>query len=149
MCESFDISSSKLYRTFCNCETYIEVKVVSNFLYLKLKKFVNCYVRCCSGGTSHPSERMSQHFFQRTQQHAQRSTHEADTRMVLYAVHGQFRTVVMSSQDTDVLLLLVAHFERAQCEHLWMMSGTSKKRRYSILFYSIHIFIYGATRSKN
>ncbi len=62
--------------------------------------------------------------------HAQRSTHEADTRMVLYAVHGQFRTVVVSSQDTDVLLLLVAHFERAQCEHLWMMSGTSKKRRY-------------------
>jgi len=54
--------------------------------------------------------------------HALRSTHEADTRMVLYAVHGQFRTVVVSFQD--VLLLLVAHFERVQCEHLWMMSGT-------------------------
>jgi len=62
--------------------------------------------------------------------HAQRSTHEADTRMVLCAVHDQFRTVVVSSQDTDVLLLLVAHFERAQCEHLWMMLGTSKKRSY-------------------
>ena len=61
---------------------------------------------------------------------AQRSTHEADTRMVLYAVHDQFRTAVVSSQDTDVLLLLVAHYERAQCEHLWTMSGTSKKRRY-------------------
>src|SRR6218665_1305568 len=62
--------------------------------------------------------------------HAQRSTHEADTGMVLYAVHDQFRTVVVSSQDTNVLLLLFAHFERAQCEHLWMMSDTSKKRRY-------------------
>lgn len=27
-------------------------------------------------------------------------------------------------------LLLVSHFQRMQCEHLWMMSGTSKKRRY-------------------
>ena len=62
--------------------------------------------------------------------HAQRTAHEADTRLVLYAVHDQFRTVVVSSQDTDVLLLLVAHFESAQCEHLWMMLGTSKKRTY-------------------
>src|SRR6218665_4021588 len=84
MCESFDISSSKLYRTFCNCETYIEVKVVSNFLYLKLKKFVNCYVRCCSGGTSHQSERMSQHFFQRTQQVGARF--QTSTRSVPYPI---------------------------------------------------------------
>ena len=68
--------------------------------------------------------------------HAQRSTHVADTRMVLYAVHGQFRTVVVSYQDSDVLLLLVAHFERAQCEHLWMMSGTSKKRRFIYIYIS-------------
>jgi len=60
-----------------------------------------------------------------------KSTHEeADTRLVLHAVHSQFNTVVVSSRDTDVLLLLVSHFRRMQCEHLWMMSGTSKKRRY-------------------
>ena len=59
-----------------------------------------------------------------------KSTHEeADTRLVLHAVHSQFHTVV-SSRDTDVLLLLVSHFQRMQCQHLWMKSGTSKKRRY-------------------
>ena len=50
---------------------------------------------------------------------------EADTRLVLHAVHSQFNTVVVSSRDTDVLVLLVSHFPRVQCNHLWMMSGTS------------------------
>ena len=60
-----------------------------------------------------------------------KSTHgEADTRLVLQALHSQFHTVVVSSRDTDVLLLLVSHFQRRQCQYLWMKSGTSKKRRY-------------------
>lgn len=62
-----------------------------------------------------------------------KATHEeADTRLVLHAVHAssQFNTVVVSSRDTDVLVLLVSHFTRVQCEHLWMLSGTTKKRRY-------------------
>ena len=60
-----------------------------------------------------------------------KSTHEeADTRLVLHAIHCQFNTVVVASRDTDVLLLLVYHFQRMSCEHLWMMCGTSKKRRY-------------------
>ena len=60
-----------------------------------------------------------------------KSTHqEADTRLVLHDVHSHFHTVVVSSRDTDVLLLIVSHFQRMQCQHLWMKSGTSKKRRY-------------------
>ena len=60
-----------------------------------------------------------------------RSTQEeADTRLVLHAVHSQFKTVVISSRDTDVLLLLVTNFPLTQCDHLRMISGTSKKRRY-------------------
>lgn len=60
-----------------------------------------------------------------------RANHEeADTRLVLHSVHSQYNTVVVSSRDTDVLVLLVSHFPRVQCEHLWMMSGTTKKRRY-------------------
>ena len=60
-----------------------------------------------------------------------KSTHEEDdTRLALHAVHSKFRTVVVSSRDTDVLLLLVSHFQRMQCQHLWMKSGTSKKRQY-------------------
>ena len=35
---------------------------------------------------------------------------EADTRLLLHAVHSQFNTVVVSSRDTDVLVLLVANF---------------------------------------
>ncbi|PIK40694.1 hypothetical protein BSL78_22449 [Apostichopus japonicus] len=60
-----------------------------------------------------------------------RASHEeADTRLVLHAVNIPFDTVVVSAQDTDVLLLLVAHFHRVQCNHLWMMAGTKKKRKY-------------------
>ena len=60
-----------------------------------------------------------------------KATHEeADTRLVLHAVHSQFNTVVVSSRDTDVLVLLVSHFPCVQCEHLWMLSGTGKKRQY-------------------
>ena len=59
------------------------------------------------------------------------ATHEeADTRLVLHAVHSQFDTVVVQSRDTDVLVLLVSHFPSAQCERLWMLSGTAKKQQY-------------------
>ena len=62
------------------------------------------------------------------------STHEeADTRLVLRAMHSEFNTVVVASRDTDVLLVLLSHFKRAKCKHLWMMSGTSKKRRYILI----------------
>ena len=36
---------------------------------------------------------------------------------MLHAVHSQFHTVVVSSRDTDVLLLLVSHFQRMQYPH--------------------------------
>lgn len=59
------------------------------------------------------------------------ATHEeADTRLVLHAVHSQYNTVVVLSRDTDVLVLLVSHFPQVVCKHLWMMSGTTKKQRY-------------------
>ena len=47
---------------------------------------------------------------------------------MLHAVHCKLNTVV-SSRDTDVLLILVSDFPLAQCENLWLMCGTSKKRR--------------------
>ncbi|KAL5011200.1 hypothetical protein ScPMuIL_011718, partial [Solemya velum] len=55
---------------------------------------------------------------------------EADTRMVLHALNCQSSTVVVSSKDTDVLVLLVSYYPHFQCEHLWMLSGTAKKRKY-------------------
>ncbi|KAL2088639.1 hypothetical protein ACEWY4_015538 [Coilia grayii] len=52
---------------------------------------------------------------------------EADTRIVLHCVHSNAEFLVVSSQDTDVLLLLIAHFDKMQCKQLWMRMGTSKK----------------------
>ncbi len=49
-----------------------------------------------------------------------RSTHEeADTRLVLHATYSHFETVVVSSRDRDVVLLLVAHFRHIHCDNLW------------------------------
>lgn len=60
-----------------------------------------------------------------------KATHEeADTRMVLHAVHCNYSNIVVSSKDTDVLALLVAHRHRMSCDFLWMMAGTSQKRKY-------------------
>ena len=55
---------------------------------------------------------------------------EADKRLTLHAVHSQFYTVVVSSRDTGVLLILVSHFQSMQYQQLWMKLGTSKKWRY-------------------
>jgi hypothetical protein len=60
-----------------------------------------------------------------------RASHEeADTRMVLHAIHSEAATIVVSATDTDVLLLLVAHSSRCRCTQLWMKAGTAKKRKY-------------------
>lgn len=60
-----------------------------------------------------------------------RATHEeADTRMVLHAIHCNYTSIVVSSKDTDVLALLVAHRHLMSCDHLWMMCGTKVKRKY-------------------
>ncbi|KAL9966179.1 hypothetical protein ACROYT_G024217 [Oculina patagonica] len=52
---------------------------------------------------------------------------EADTRMILHCVHSDAEFLVVSSQDTDVFLLLVSHFDKMSCKQLWMKAGTSKK----------------------
>jgi hypothetical protein len=60
-----------------------------------------------------------------------RATHEeADTRLLLHVINNDANTVVVSARDTDVLLILVSHFARVNCENLWMMAGTAKKRKY-------------------
>ena len=53
---------------------------------------------------------------------------EADTRIILHCVHSTADFLVV--QDTDVFLLLVAHFDRMQCKQLWMKAGTSKKPKF-------------------
>ena len=55
---------------------------------------------------------------------------EADTRLVLHCIHTDSDCVVVSSQDTDVLLLLLADFGKMSCSTLRMKTGTSKKTKY-------------------
>lgn len=62
---------------------------------------------------------------------------EADTRIVLHAVHSSCNTVVVSVRDTDVFLMLVYHLDKMQCNKLWMMAGTSKARRF-IPIHEVH-----------
>ena len=58
------------------------------------------------------------------------ATHEeADTEIVL-TVNTNTNLVVVSSRDTYVLILMVAHFAAMQCNRLWMKSGTAKKQKY-------------------
>ena len=58
-------------------------------------------------------------------------THEeADTRIIVHCIHSSAETVVVSARDTDVLLLLLAHFNKMKCKQLWMKSGTFAKPQY-------------------
>ncbi|CAG9815718.1 unnamed protein product [Phaedon cochleariae] len=60
-----------------------------------------------------------------------KSSHEeADTRMVLHAVHTTAHNVVVMTRDTDVVLLLIYHFAKMECSHLWVMSGTARDTKY-------------------
>ena len=64
-----------------------------------------------------------------------RANHEeADTRVVLHAVHSPCSRVVVSARDTDIFLVLLHHFKSTKSEECWMMTGTQKTR----LFIPIH-----------
>ena len=43
---------------------------------------------------------------------------EADTRLVLHCVNTNAETVVVLVRDTDVLVLLAAHFDKMPCTQL-------------------------------
>ena len=62
---------------------------------------------------------------------------EADTRILLHAANSSCDTVVVSDRDTDVFIMLLSHPNQVRCKQLWMMAGTSKKRRF-IPIHDIH-----------
>lgn len=55
---------------------------------------------------------------------------EADTRLILHCIQAPMETIVVSARDTDVLLLLLAHYDRIGCTYLYMKAGTSKDPKY-------------------
>ena len=63
--------------------------------------------------------------------HQWESRHEeADTRIMFHCVKDESNVVVVAARDTDILILLLAHFDRMSCQYLWMKSGTAKNRKY-------------------
>ena len=60
-----------------------------------------------------------------------RANHEeGDTRLILHCIHAHMNTIVVLVRDTDVLLLLLAHYSRIDCTRLYMTAGTSKAPKY-------------------
>lgn len=55
---------------------------------------------------------------------------EADARMVLHCTKSHASAIVVASRDTDVLVLLLAHFANFNCEKVWMKSGTAMRRKF-------------------
>ena len=63
---------------------------------------------------------------------------EADTRIILHCVQDKADSAVVQARDTDILVLLIAHFHKMAYRRLWFKAGTSKKRKYiPIPIYSI------------
>ena len=55
---------------------------------------------------------------------------EADTRIVLHCIHAHMESMAVSVPDTDVLVLLLAHFDKMGCSKLLVKAGTSKHPKY-------------------
>ena len=54
-----------------------------------------------------------------------RANHEeADTRLILHCIHAHMETIVVAVRDTDVLLLLLSHYDRTGYTRLYMKAGT-------------------------
>ena len=56
---------------------------------------------------------------------------EADTRLVLHSIHAHFEIVVVAANDTDVLLLLLAHFDGMNCTPLYEIRHIKSTKIYS------------------
>ena len=54
---------------------------------------------------------------------------EADTHIVLHCVKSRASKIVVAARDTDVLVVLLAHFANMPCPRIWMKAGTSKKTK--------------------
>ena len=73
-----------------------------------------------------------------------RALHEdADTRIVLHASHCANKSgavnIIVSARDTDVLILLLAHFHEIKID-TWMSAGTAKKPKY-ILVHDVYKYL--------
>ena len=55
---------------------------------------------------------------------------EAGTGLILHCIHAHMESMVVHVRDTDVLVLLLAHYDKMRCTNLLMKAGTSKHPKY-------------------
>ena len=55
---------------------------------------------------------------------------EADTRLMLHCIHAYVESMLVYVRDTDILVLLLAHYDKMRWTNLLMKSGTSKHPKY-------------------
>ena len=55
---------------------------------------------------------------------------EADTCVILHAIDCSSKTIVVQARDTDILVLLLTHYDRIGCKFLWLKAGTSKNLKF-------------------
>ncbi|KAG7160820.1 hypothetical protein Hamer_G007574 [Homarus americanus] len=55
---------------------------------------------------------------------------EANTRIILHCVRSRASSIVVAARDTDVLVLLLAHFNKIPCSKVWTKYRISKNRKY-------------------
>lgn len=59
------------------------------------------------------------------------SNHDyAKTRVVFHAINSNAEKIVVFAKDSEVLLLLIYHFDKMRCKELWLQKGSSRKRVY-------------------
>ena len=51
---------------------------------------------------------------------------EADTRLIVHCIHAHMDSMVVYVRDTNVLVLLLAHYDKMRCTNLLVKAGTSK-----------------------
>ena len=60
-----------------------------------------------------------------------KACHEgADRRIILHCMNNQASSIVIASRDTDVLVLLLAHFHEMPATRVWQKAGTATMRKY-------------------
>jgi len=55
---------------------------------------------------------------------------EADPCIISHCIHAHMESMVVSVGDTDVLVLLLSHYDKMGCSKLLMKAGTSKHPKY-------------------
>lgn len=59
------------------------------------------------------------------------SNHDyAKTRAVVHAIKSEADKIVVLAKDTEMLLLLIHHFDKMRCKELWLRKESSSKRIY-------------------